>query len=161
MWFGCFCIPCVCWLLLWWFTLHCHFQMSLFLNFWKEVCIEFYSYNIQDLPVKWKCLSTQYFYCLHSCSVTVEPHLIFFDLIFPGICGSIVGWGTMVQTGRSLVRFPIRSLGFLIDLVLPATLWPWGSTQPVTKMSARNLPGGKGWLAHKTDSLTAICEPIV
>jgi hypothetical protein len=35
------------------------------------------------------------------------------------------------------------------------------STQPLTEMSARNLPGGKGWPARKADSLTAICEPIV
>jgi hypothetical protein len=38
-----------------------------------------------------------------------------------------------------------------------------GSTQPliVTQMSTRNLPGGKGRWARKTDDLTAICEPIV
>jgi hypothetical protein len=36
-----------------------------------------------------------------------------------------------------------------------------GFTQPLTKMSTRNLPGGKGWLARNADNLTAICEPIV
>jgi hypothetical protein len=36
-----------------------------------------------------------------------------------------------------------------------------GSTQPLTEMSARNLPGGKGRPARKADDLTAICEPIV
>jgi hypothetical protein len=36
-----------------------------------------------------------------------------------------------------------------------------GSTQPPTEMSTRNLPGGKGLPAHKSDNLTAICEPIV
>jgi hypothetical protein len=36
------------------------------------------------------------------------------------------------------------------------------STQPLTKMSTRNLPGVKGGrLAGKADNLTAICEPIV
>jgi hypothetical protein len=35
------------------------------------------------------------------------------------------------------------------------------STQPLTNMSARNLPGGKGRQAHEDDNLTAICEPIV
>jgi hypothetical protein len=36
-----------------------------------------------------------------------------------------------------------------------------GSTQPLTEMSTRNLPGGKGWPAREADSLTAICERIV
>jgi hypothetical protein len=35
------------------------------------------------------------------------------------------------------------------------------STQPLTEMSTRNIPGGKERSARKTDSLTAICEPIV
>jgi hypothetical protein len=36
-----------------------------------------------------------------------------------------------------------------------------GSTQPLTEMSARNLPGVKGPPARNADNLTAICEPIV
>jgi hypothetical protein len=35
------------------------------------------------------------------------------------------------------------------------------STQPLTKMNARNLPGGNDWPVDKADNLTAICEPIV
>jgi hypothetical protein len=50
----------------------------------------------------------------------------------------------MLQAARSGVRFPTRSLDFSINLIFPATLWPWGSTQPLIEMSARNLPGGKG-----------------
>jgi hypothetical protein len=34
------------------------------------------------------------------------------------------------------------------------------STQAITDMSARNLPGGKGLPASKADNLTAICEPV-
>jgi hypothetical protein len=33
------------------------------------------------------------------------------------------------------------------------------STQPLTEMSTRNLPGGKGQPALKADNLTTICEP--
>jgi hypothetical protein len=36
-----------------------------------------------------------------------------------------------------------------------------GSIQPLTEMSTRNLPGGKGRPTRKADILTAICEPIV
>jgi hypothetical protein len=36
------------------------------------------------------------------------------------------------------------------------------STQPLTEMSTRNLPGGGGGRpAREADNLTAICEPIV
>jgi hypothetical protein len=40
--------------------------------------------------------------------------------------GIMVCWGTMLKAGRSRIRFPTRSFDFSIDLVLPATLWPWG-----------------------------------
>jgi hypothetical protein len=39
-----------------------------------------------------------------------------------GAWGSIVGWSTMLQAGRSRVWFPMRSLYFSIDPILPATL---------------------------------------
>jgi hypothetical protein len=36
-----------------------------------------------------------------------------------------------------------------------------GSTQPITEMSAKNIPGGKGQPARDAENLTAICAPIV
>jgi hypothetical protein len=36
-----------------------------------------------------------------------------------------------------------------------------GSTQPLTEMSTRNLPGSKEQPARKADNLTAIYEPNV
>jgi hypothetical protein len=39
-----------------------------------------------------------------------------------GARGSVVGLRTMRQAGRSRVRFPMRSLDFSIDLILPAAL---------------------------------------
>ena len=36
------------------------------------------------------------------------------------------GWGTALHVGRSQVRFPMVSLEFFIDTILPAALWPWG-----------------------------------
>jgi hypothetical protein len=37
-------------------------------------------------------------------------------------CGAVV-WGTALQVGRSRVRFPMASLEFFIDIILPAALW--------------------------------------
>jgi hypothetical protein len=36
-----------------------------------------------------------------------------------------------------------------------------GSIQPLTEMSTRNLPGGKGLPTREADNLTAICEDTV
>jgi predicted transcriptional regulator len=36
-----------------------------------------------------------------------------------------------------------------------------GTIQPVTELSMRNLPGGKGRPAHKAYNLTAICKAII
>jgi hypothetical protein len=36
--------------------------------------------------------------------------------------GSVVCWGTMLQAGRTPVWFPMRSLGFSVDLILTAAL---------------------------------------
>jgi hypothetical protein len=40
--------------------------------------------------------------------------------------GDAVDWGTVLQTGKPRVRFPIVSLEFFIDIILLVTLWPWG-----------------------------------
>jgi hypothetical protein len=53
------------------------------------------------------------------------------------------------------------SLDFSIEPNPSSRTMALGSTQPLTEMSTRNLPGGKGRPARKADNLTAICEPIV
>jgi hypothetical protein len=63
----------------------------------------------------------------------------------------------MLQTGRSPVQIPDK-----VDFFNPSNrIMALGSTQPLTDMSTRNLPGGKKRPARKADNLTAICEPIV
>jgi hypothetical protein len=43
-----------------------------------------------------------------------------------GARGSVVGWGTMLQVGRSRIRFLMISSDFSIVLIFPVALWPWG-----------------------------------
>jgi hypothetical protein len=78
-----------------------------------------------------------------------------------GARGGVVGWGTMLQAGRSRVRFSMWSLdSFNWPNPSSRNMTP-GSTLPLTEMSTRNLPGSKGQPALKADNLTAICEPTV
>jgi hypothetical protein len=60
----------------------------------------------------------------------------------------------MLQAGKSRVRFPVRSLDFSTDLILPAAYGP--GVDSATEMSTRNIPAGKGRAARKADNLTAI-----
>ena len=62
-----------------------------------------------------------------------SKHVACYLIIFIRLCffygrarGGAVGWGTALQAGRSLVRFPMVSLEFFIDIILLAALWPWG-----------------------------------
>jgi hypothetical protein len=72
-----------------------------------------------------------------------------------GAGGSVVRWGTMLQAGRSLVRFPMWSLDVSIVLILPATLRPWGRLGLEHKRAPEIFLGGKGLTARKADTLTA------
>jgi hypothetical protein len=53
-----------------------------------------------------------------------------------GARGSVVGWGTMLQAGRSRVRFP-RSLDFSVYLILPVAL----SSQGRPNLHYKWVPG--------------------
>jgi hypothetical protein len=65
----------------------------------------------------------------------------------------------MLQTGTSRDRNPMRWI--FLNFPNPSSrTMALGSTQPLTEMSTRNIPGGKWRPARKAD-FTAICEPIV
>jgi hypothetical protein len=70
---------------------------------------------------------------------------------------------------KNLRMIFMKIAGSIPDDVIEFFNWPnpssrtmaLGSTQPLTELSTKNLPRGKGRPARKTDNLTAICEPIV
>jgi hypothetical protein len=56
-----------------------------------------------------------------------SPELLLNPFFINVARGGAVGRGTALQVGRSRVRFPMGSLEFFIDIILPAALWSWGS----------------------------------
>jgi hypothetical protein len=87
-------------------------------------------------------------------------NIIWWEYKLWGARGSTVGWSTMLQTERSPVRVPDEVDFFNLPNPSSRTM-ALKSTQPLTEMSIRNLPGGKKRPARRADNLTAICEPIV
>jgi hypothetical protein len=74
--------------------------------------------------------------------------------------GSVVGGDTVIQAGRLPVRIP-DEVDFFNISNLSSRNMTLGSTQPLTEMATRNLPGGKKGPAHRADTNAAICEPNV
>jgi hypothetical protein len=73
-----------------------------------------------------------------------------------------VSWLSHYATSRKVTgSIPDEVIGFFNCLNPSSCTMVLGSTQPLTEMSTRNLPGGKGWPERKTDNFTFICEPIV
>jgi hypothetical protein len=66
----------------------------------------------------------------------------------------------MLQSERSPVLIPDEVNFF--NLPNPSSrIMTLGSTQHITEMSTRNLPGVKKRLARRADNLASICKPNV
>jgi hypothetical protein len=69
-------------------------------------------------------------------------HLKFlWTILSRGARGSVVGWGALLETGRSRVQGPMRSLDFFNWPNLSSRTMTLVSTQPLTEMSTRNILG--------------------
>jgi hypothetical protein len=78
-----------------------------------------------------------------------------------GVRGGAVGWGTVLQTGRSRVRFPMGSLEFFCALILPVALWHWGLLSLWQKWVPGMIFRGKdGWCLGLT-TLPSSCAACV
>jgi hypothetical protein len=66
----------------------------------------------------------------------------------------------MLQAGRSPVRVPGGEDFFNLANHSSRTM-ALGSTEALTKMSTRKLPGGKKRPVRRLDNFAAICEPNV
>jgi hypothetical protein len=79
--------------------------------------------------------------------------------MLPGVNSGAVGWGTALQAGRSWVHFPMVSSEFFIDVVLPATQWPWGQLSLYKKWAPGLFPRGLRQPVRRADNLTTfMCQ---
>jgi hypothetical protein len=120
------------------------------------ICMTCSSVSRRNTAVNESCRLT------HVSNIVAGTRYILFGLYLTG-CGargSVVGWGSMLQGGRSPVRIPDEVDIFNLPNPCSRTM-ARGSTQPLTKMSIRNLPGGKKRPARRADNLVIICEPNV
>jgi hypothetical protein len=82
-------------------------------------------FSITNAPPATLYSQTRFWWDKHSRDLGINGKIICNSTILwrEGARGSIVVWGTMLQAGRSRVRFPMRSLDFSIDITLIA-LYP-------------------------------------
>jgi hypothetical protein len=125
--------------------------------FCKYVCIF-------PLPIKFEWQSQSLWNMVYTIYHGTWDHLngVLYKSL-PSVCvpmctptrGSVVGWGTMLQAGRSPVRVPDEVDFFYLPNPSSRTM-ALGLTQPLTEMSTRNLPGGGGKKNGRRIGLTTL-----
>jgi hypothetical protein len=114
-------------------------------------------------------ICARYSYLYHKFQFGVEDEY-FLTLCIMGLCCyrlldiRLQGINNVIFIGTSL-----KVVGSIPDEVIGFFNWPnssncimtLGSTQPLTEMSTRNLPGSKRQPACEADNLIAICELTV
>jgi hypothetical protein len=73
----------------------------------------------------------------------LQRHITSSILQLPCLCSGTVGWGNMLQAGRSWVCFLMALLGVFIDVIPLAALWLWGKLSLQQKRVPGVSPGGK------------------
>jgi hypothetical protein len=68
----------------------------------------------------------------------------FTALSSPWVCCGATGRRTALEAGRWRLQFPMVSLEFFIDSILPAAVWHWGRVRLWQKWIPGIFPGGKG-----------------
>jgi hypothetical protein len=66
-----------------------------------------------------------------------------------------------LQTGRSQVRFPMASLEYFSDIILPVALWPWGLLSLYQKWVPVVFSGGKGGRCVRLTTLPPSCAVVM